>query len=147
MLEVPRYKRPMIHPANRAGAGAILAALIVLAPGSVAVAQLGAPPQTSEDRPYDGKLLRLSEILGAIHYLRELCDANEGQTWREQMREILRAEGTTTIRRAQLVNGFNQGYRGYSRTYRSCTESAKTAIARFMHEGSQIAGNLAREGR
>ena len=37
---------------------------------AIASAQL-----TSDDRPYDNKLLRLSEILGAVHYLRELCGA------------------------------------------------------------------------
>jgi len=34
--------------------------------------QSTAPPPP-DDRPYDGKLMRLAEILGAIHYLRELC--------------------------------------------------------------------------
>ena len=30
----------------------------------------GPPPP--DDRPYDNKLMRLAEILGAVHYLREL---------------------------------------------------------------------------
>ena len=32
-----------------------------------------------DSRPYDERLMRLSEILGAVHYLRELCGANDGQ--------------------------------------------------------------------
>ncbi len=36
-----------------------------------------APAARAQDaRPYDDKLMRLSEILGAVHYLRELCGAN-----------------------------------------------------------------------
>ena len=105
--------------------------------------QTSAPPPP-DDRPYDPKLLRLAEILGAVHYLRELCGAEEGQLWRNQMKEILRFEGSTAIRRAKLVNSFNDGYRGYRRTYRSCTSSATLAINRFLTEGSQITNGLAK---
>jgi uncharacterized protein (TIGR02301 family) len=100
-------------------------------------------PPPPDDRPYDDKLMRLAEILGAIHYLRELCGAQEGQVWREQMKEILRNEGTTAVRRAKLVNAFNDGYRGYRRTYRTCTQSATLATNRFSSEGATIAAALA----
>jgi uncharacterized protein (TIGR02301 family) len=100
-------------------------------------------PPPPDDRPYDDKLMRLAEILGAIHYLRELCGASEGQVWREQMKEILRNEGTTAVRRAKLVNAFNDGYRGYRRTYRTCTQSATLATNRFSTEGATIAATLA----
>ena len=100
-------------------------------------------PPPPDDRPYDGNLMRLAEILGAIHYLRELCGAQEGQLWRDQMKEILKNEGSTAVRRAKLVNSFNDGYRGYRRTYRTCTQSATLATARFSTEGAQIAASLA----
>lgn len=100
-------------------------------------------PPPPDDRPYDDKLMRLAEILGAIHYLRELCGAQEGQVWREQMKEILRNEGTTAVRRAKLVNAFNDGYRGYRRSYRTCTQSATLATNRFSTEGATIAAALA----
>jgi uncharacterized protein (TIGR02301 family) len=100
-------------------------------------------PPPPDDRPYDNKLMRLAEILGAVHYLRELCGAQEGQVWRDQMKEILRNEGTTAVRRAKLVNAFNDGYRGYRRTYRTCTQSATLATTRFSTEGATIAASLA----
>jgi uncharacterized protein (TIGR02301 family) len=100
-------------------------------------------PPPPDDRPYDNKLMRLAEILGAIHYLRELCGAEEGQIWRDQMKDILRNEGTTAVRRAKLVNAFNDGYRGYRRTYRTCTQSATLATTRFSAEGASIAAALA----
>jgi len=100
-------------------------------------------PPPPDDRPYDNKLMRLAEILGAVHYLRELCGADEGQLWRDQMKDILRNEGTTAVRRAKLVNSFNDGYRGYRRTYRTCTQSATLATRRFSTEGAQIAASLA----
>lgn len=100
-------------------------------------------PPPPDDRPYDNKLMRLAEILGAVHYLRELCGADEGQLWRDQMQDILKNEGTTAVRRAKLVNKFNDGYRGYRRTYRTCTQSATLATRRFSTEGAQIAASLA----
>jgi hypothetical protein len=59
------------------------------------------------------------------------------------MKEILRNEGTTAVRRAKLVNAFNDGYRGYRRTYRTCTQSATLATTRFSTEGASIAASLA----
>lgn len=126
----------------------LLVACLVSAMPQPAQAQLGSFEQPDADnRPYDDKLLRLSEILGAIHYLRELCGAHEGQTWRNQMRNLIGSEGTTAIRRAKLVKSFNKGYRGYRRTYRSCTEPARTAIDRFMEEGATLADLLVKENQ
>ncbi len=100
------------------------------------------PPPVSDDKPYDTQLFRLAEILGTLHYLRELCGANEGQVWREHMRELAASEGTSALRRARLVESFNRGYRDYSRTYRSCTQPALVAIQRFMDQASTISDGL-----
>lgn len=107
-------------------------------------ASTGGPAQAQQglDKPYDDRLMRLSEILGAVHYLRELCGANEGQAWRDRMREIVEAEGANALRRARLTRSFNQGYYSYSKTHKVCTTTAQTAITRFMSEGVQIAEGL-----
>jgi uncharacterized protein (TIGR02301 family) len=96
----------------------------------------------SDAKPYDDRLLRLSEILGAVHYLRELCGANEGQYWRDRMRDLMDAEGSSALRRAKLTRAFNQGYRSYSRTYNTCSPSAQTAITRFLSEGSDLSDGI-----
>jgi uncharacterized protein (TIGR02301 family) len=100
------------------------------------------PAAGADDRPYDTQLFRLAEILGTLHYLRELCGANEGQVWREHMRELVSSEGTNALRRAKLVESFNRGYRDYSRTYRTCTQPALVAIQRFMDQASTISDTL-----
>jgi uncharacterized protein (TIGR02301 family) len=97
-----------------------------------------------DTKPYDDRLFRLSEILGAVHYLRELCGADEGQAWRQRMGELLQAEGSTALRKARLTRSFNKGYRSYSRTYNTCSPSAQNAINRFLTEGAQIADGLVR---
>jgi len=112
----------------------------------LAATALGAAGQgaisTPDSKPYDDRLMRLSEVLGAVHYLRELCGANDGQLWRERMKELMDAEGSTALRRAKLTRSFNNGYRSYSRTYNTCTPSAQTAINRFLGEGAEIADTL-----
>ena len=100
------------------------------------------PTAGPDDRPYDIQIFRLAELLGTLHYLRELCGANEGQVWREHMRELVNSEGTNALRRAKLVESFNRGYRDYSRTYRTCTQPALTAIQRFMDQASTISDAL-----
>jgi uncharacterized protein (TIGR02301 family) len=96
----------------------------------------------AEGKPYDEKLFRLSEILGAVHYLRELCGSNDGALWRDRMKELMDAEGSSALRRARLTQSFNQGYTSFSRTYKTCTPSAQTTIVRFLTEGTQISEGL-----
>jgi uncharacterized protein (TIGR02301 family) len=117
-----------------------LAALATLVASAGASAQSAITPPDS--KPYDERLMRLCEVLGAVHYLRELCGANDGQLWRDRMRELMEAEGSSALRRAKLTRSFNNGYRSYSRTYSACTASAQTAITRFLAEGADIADSL-----
>jgi uncharacterized protein (TIGR02301 family) len=105
------------------------------------------PSADPDARPYDAQIYRLSEIVGAVHYLRELCGAEEAQAWRNQMRDLVNAEGTSALRRARLVDSFNKGYRGYARTYRTCTRPAVQAITRFMQQGASIADALVQDHR
>ena len=86
--------------------------------------------------------MRLSEILGAVHFLRELCGGNDGMLWRDRMVELMDAEASSALRRVRLTRAFNAGYRSYSRTYTSCTATAQGAITKFMAEGAELADGL-----
>jgi uncharacterized protein (TIGR02301 family) len=120
-------------PPRRTLAAMAVAALLCL-PGAA---------NAQDAKPYDEQLMRLAEILGAVHYLRELCSAEDGQLWRDHMQTLINAETPSAQRKARIARSFNQGYRSYSRTYTTCTPSAQTAIARFMAEGAEISDNLA----
>jgi uncharacterized protein (TIGR02301 family) len=129
------------------GSSAVMTAAAAVLAGSLVLPLplLAQPRAPSPDaKPYDEKLMRLAEILGAVHYLRELCGANDGQLWRDRMRELMEAEGSSALRRAQLTRSFNQGYNNYNRTYKTCTPSAQTAISRFLAEATQITEGLVR---
>jgi uncharacterized protein (TIGR02301 family) len=92
--------------------------------------------------PYDRDLQRLSEILGALQYLRAICGAKEGQVWRDQMQALVDAEAPAGERHDRLVASFNRGYRGFQRTYRTCTPAANVAIRRYLEEGAKIARDI-----
>jgi uncharacterized protein (TIGR02301 family) len=92
--------------------------------------------------PYEAEMQRLSEILGALHYLRDVCGAKEGQTWRNEMQALVDAEAPSGERRERLIASFNRGYRGFQQTYRTCTPAADYAIRRYLEEGSKIARDI-----
>jgi uncharacterized protein (TIGR02301 family) len=131
-----------MSPAAHFGARLCLLGLMAAAVLSGVASGAAAQGPATDARPYDDKLMRLCEILGAVHYLRELCGANEGQVWRDRMKELMDSEGSSALRRARLTRSFNNGYRSYSRTYNTCSASAQTAINRFLAEGAEIAANL-----
>ncbi len=93
----------------------------------MAHAQPAAPVAAPNRAPYEADLQRLSEIMGALHYLRELCGAREGQAWRNDMQALVDAEAPSGERRERLVASFNLGYRGFQQTYRTCTPAANFA--------------------
>jgi len=111
-----------------------------------------APPPAAGSPPgapaYDEQLLRLSEILGAMHYLRPLCGSSEGALWRNEMEALLTAEQPDATRKARFVDRFNHGYEGFRSVYRGCTPAATLAIDRYMAEGARIARDVsARYGK
>jgi uncharacterized protein (TIGR02301 family) len=91
---------------------------------------------------FEADLQRLSEILGALHYLRGVCGANEGLKWRNEMQALMDAEAQAPERRAKMVASFNRGYSGFQQTYRTCTPAANLAIKRYLDEGAMIAREI-----
>ncbi|RVU17167.1 TIGR02301 family protein [Methylobacterium oryzihabitans] len=133
----------------------ILAAALVLALGAGAAAQTRArapakppekeappPPPADLPAPYDRDLLRLSEILGALGFLRDLCGQPDAAEWPARMQALIEAEGGSQARRDRLAGAYNRGYRGYAVNYRTCTASAREAATRFLAEGERLSVTL-----
>lgn len=98
-----------------------------------------------EGRPapvYEKDLLRLSEILGALFFLRDLCGADDAVYWRDTMLGVLEAEKPEPSRRAHLVARFNHGAETFRAVYRSCTPSARRSIERYLDEGEKLASDM-----
>jgi uncharacterized protein (TIGR02301 family) len=100
------------------------------------------PPAQDEPAPYDPDLQRLSEILGALHFLRGICNSNEGQKWRNEAQALIDAEAPAGDRHDQMVASFNRGYRGFQQSYRTCTPAADAVIRRYLEEGAKIARDI-----
>lgn len=118
-------------------AGLALALAAAMPAGAADTATTGTPP------PYQADLLRLSEILGSIQFLRELCGTNEGALWRDQTQALIDSLQPTDQERARLVDHFNRGYESYRSVYRVCTDSARLAVDRYLQEGARIAADIA----
>jgi len=98
------------------------------------------PPEITT--PYDPDLQRLAEILGALHFLRDICGANDAQKWRVEAQALIDAEAPTGKRHDAMVQSFNRGYLGFQQSYRTCTPAAKIVIRRYLEEGARIARDI-----
>jgi len=130
----------------------VLVTMLGFAPGAAAQTrtQPGNPAEETESQAvpealppvYEDRLLRLSEILGGLHFLRQLCGFEDGAAWRAEMDGLLKSEKPGPIRRARLVSRFNHGFETYYAVYRTCTPSARRAIARYLVEGRRITNDI-----
>lgn len=90
---------------------------------------------------YEKKLIRLAEVLGAIHSLRNLCGERSDE-WRNQMDALILAENPDPERKARLIASFNRGYRSFNESYSTCTDSAVAAINLYMKEGERLSSEI-----
>jgi uncharacterized protein (TIGR02301 family) len=99
-------------------------------------------PAPAAEAPFEPRLMRLAEVLGSLHYLRNLC-GEHGNRWRAEMEKLLEVEKPDAARRAKFVASFNRGYRSFDEVYASCTPSAAEAISRYMKEGEALTREIA----
>ncbi|MER9119925.1 TIGR02301 family protein [Mesorhizobium sp. M0954] len=103
---------------------------------------VGARPAIAAEAPFEPGLMRLAEVLGSLHFLRNLC-GEKGDRWRAEMEKLIASENPTPERRARFIASFNRGYRSFGGTYTQCTASATEAISRYMKEGETLSRDIA----
>ena len=111
------------------------------APPAAAAPAAKAPTQ-DQLAPWDRDLQRLSEIFGALHFLRGICNSNDGQKWRNEALALINAEAPNGKRHDDMVASFNRGYRGFAQSYHTCTPAADLVIRRYLEEGEKIARDI-----
>ncbi|MBB4185082.1 uncharacterized protein (TIGR02301 family) [Sinorhizobium terangae] len=129
---------------------ALTGALLVFAVGAAAQQEetprpdKAAPPVIGQNTtPYDQRLIRLAEILGSVHYLRNLCLKGGEDTWRRSTQELIDKEtANEPQRRDRLTAAFNRGYRTFASVYTTCTEPATLAEQRYRAEGATLASEI-----
>ena len=113
-----------------------------LAIAIVALSSAAPGRAASVEAPFEQPLMRLAEVLGSLHYLRNLC-GETGNQWRDEMERLLASENPQPERKARFVASFNRGYRSFDRVYVACTPSATEAISRYMKEGEALTRDIA----
>lgn len=103
-----------------------------------------APPQPDPNAPppYEPQMIRLAELLGALHHLRTVCKEKDADLWRDRLAALIEADAPTQERRDRLAGAFNSSFRTWARSYRSCTPAARTASRMFLAETAKIAGDV-----
>lgn len=99
-------------------------------------------PAPAAESPFEPGLIRLAEVLGSLHFLRNLC-GEKGDQWRTEMEKLIDSENPDPERRARFIASFNRGYRSFGGTYTQCTPSATAAISRYMKEGETLTRDIA----
>ncbi len=102
-----------------------------------------AEPPVEKQAPYDTRLLRFAEVVGAVDYLRTLCKSPDAGTWRGLFQTMIEADaGKEPQRKARLTAAFNRGYRSFAAVHRSCTPAAALAEQRYRAEGATLATEI-----
>ncbi len=112
----------------------ILAAFVVFAAASAASPQV-------KDLSYEDSLIRLSEIVGSVHYIRTLC-AQGDEGWRDKMQALIDLEGGDGPFKKRLTAAFNHGYRAFAAVHVKCNEVALQAEQQYRKEGLELASAI-----
>jgi uncharacterized protein (TIGR02301 family) len=101
------------------------------------------PEPEAIPQPYEPDLLRLAEIIGAMAFLRGLCEGQDRAIWPERMRNLMEAEGRSGPIKERLAGAYNRGFRSYALVHQQCSDVAKEAAARLALDGDVLSRKLA----
>lgn len=112
-----------------------------------AAAQTPAPPPEPPPPIYEPLMLELSEIMGALSVMSEICrklgdTGPVGEAWRAKMSGLIEVEAQTPGMRERLAGAYNRGALTYRTTYRVCTPAGRVALERLLGDGARIAAEI-----
>ncbi|MGV8998316.1 MAG: TIGR02301 family protein [Parvibaculaceae bacterium] len=90
----------------------------------------------------DDGLTRLSQILGTIHHLRDICGANDGPLWRNKMIDMINAANLDPEKRQVLIAQFNDAYYDAQADFPNCSDEAAKRANRLFDEAERLASGL-----
>ena len=132
----------MNRPRQKMRFGVTALLMLLISGGSVFAAS--SPLLTGKQASYRADMVRLAEVLGAVHLLREKCGSREGQMWRRKMLEMLDIEASDKKERDMLVNHFNRSYYAMRVNHSRCSMRTISEMNAYIDEGAALAGRLAR---
>jgi uncharacterized protein (TIGR02301 family) len=120
----------------------VLALWLALAQAAPVAKPTPPPPPPPAAAPYEADMLRLAEVLGALAYLRDLCDGGDGAHFRERMAGLIESDPRAESAREELAGAFNRGFESYRLSYRACTANARETIDAYLAETERLAHDL-----
>ncbi len=103
--------------------------------------QTAAP--TFKPAPYDDKLAQLSEILGSLDFIRNLCERDSEPQWKAMMAQLLDSDAKDEpSRREKLTAAYNRGYRTFSAIQTTCSAQLRATAERYRNEGATLATEI-----
>lgn len=102
-----------------------------------------APAPAFKPAPYDQKLVELSEILGSLDFIRNLCERDTEPQWKAMMGQLLDSDAKDEpARREKLTAAYNRGYRTFSAIQTTCSAQLRAAAERYRNEGATLATEI-----
>ncbi len=122
------------------GMGQILSGVGTLLRISAFLALLSFAPVRAD--ALDDGLTRLSQILGTIHHLRDICGANDGSLWRNKMIDMINAAKLDPDKRQALITHFNDAYYDARTGFPRCSDEAAKRANMLFDEAQRLASSL-----
>jgi uncharacterized protein (TIGR02301 family) len=105
-----------------------------------------APFPASASQLNDG-LMRLAEILGSVHHLRDVCGANDGLLWRNKMIDMMNVAKLDPKQRKAMISHFNDAFYDARTRFPHCTSDAAKRANSLFNEAHHLAERLANGGK
>ncbi len=129
----PVSHRPVTRPA---GQSLILAILLALGMAGGAVAQERSPTERQS-------LVDLAYAMGESHALRQVCNGETDQFWRDRMMQLSEAEIPDAALDSRLKQSFNSGFAARHTQFTECGMESRKLELSVARKGQAIASRLA----
>lgn len=114
----------------------LLPVLAVLVLASPVLAQERPPPERQS-------LVDLAYAIGESHALRQVCNGDGDQHWRDRMAELVNTEAADEAFEARLKQAFNSGFAARKAQFPTCGIDSRKAELAVARKGEGIAARLA----
>lgn len=117
----------------------------LLRPAAILVALFLATPVLAQERtpPERQSLVDLAYAIGESHALRQVCNGDGDQHWRDRMAELINTEAAEEALEARLKQAFNSGFAARQSQFPACGPDSRKAELAVARKGEAISKRLA----
>ncbi|MDO9338174.1 MAG: TIGR02301 family protein [Caulobacter sp.] len=111
----------------------------------LALCALVAAPVFAQERspPERQALVDLAYAIGESHGLRQVCNGDGDQHWRDRMAELINTEAADADFEARLKQSFNSGFAARQSQFPSCGPESRKAELAVARKGEALSRRLA----